>query len=199
MKSAHIFWSAIVVAVLVASPAFARGGHSGGGGHSRGGGGGGHRGGGGHVYHGAMFHGGHHYRPYFVGGVFFGYSCWDCGYPAYWYPGYYPDYSYPFDLEAPPSSVAEVSAEAARDREADDDSLPADRQNIGMLSLAVRPRDAAIYIDGKLNARAASEDVGLPAGAHHIEVVRPGYQPFERDVTIQPSKTAEIDIHLDTK
>jgi PEGA domain len=89
--------------------------------------------------------------------------------------------------------------DAARDREANDDSSPANRHNMGVLSLAIRPRDAAIYIDGEPDSGAAREDVELRAGTHHIEVVRPGYQPFARDVTIEPGKTSEIDIHLDTK
>jgi hypothetical protein len=205
MKSVHVVWSAIVAALLVASPAFARSGHGGGGGHSRGSGAHvGHVVGGTHLSRGAIFHGGHRYRPYFVGGVFFGYSCWDCGYPAYWYSGDYPGYPYPYAYDPgvpppPPSPAFDVSPDAARDGEANDDSSPADRHNMGLLSLAVRPRDAAIYIDGEPRSGAARRDVELRAGTHHIEVVRPGYQPFARDVTIQPGQTSEIDVHLDAK
>jgi PEGA domain len=94
----------------------------------------------------------------------------------------------------PPAPPAE-----ADDDEAYGDRHAPDRPDFGSLSLDVRPRDAAIYIDGKPYPQAGREDVRLAGGMHRLEVVRPGYSSFERDVEIKPGKTVDLDVHLDKK
>jgi hypothetical protein len=105
--------------------------------------------------------------------------------------------------------------QAEGDRDDDDDSgdkdeayeerrppvppLPPMRGETGTLSLDVRPGDASVYIDGRAYQRAAREDVKLAGGLHRLEVVRPGYQSFEREVEIKPGKTADLDVHLEKK
>jgi PEGA domain len=69
----------------------------------------------------------------------------------------------------------------------------------GKLSLDVRPGDAAVYIDGRLHPEAAEDEVRLASGLHRVEVVRPGYVSFERELEIRPGKTADLDVHLEKK
>jgi len=71
------------------------------------------------------------------------------------------------------------------------------RDSMGMLSLDVHPRDAAVYIDGTLSPQALRDDVKLPVGTHKIQVVRPGYRNFEREVEIRSGKTADLDVRLE--
>jgi hypothetical protein len=94
----------------------------------------------------------------------------------------------------PPAPPAE-----ADDDEASGDRHAPDRPDFGSLSLDVRPRDAAIYIDGKPYPQAGRDDVRLAGGMHRLEVVRPGYSSFERDVEIKPGKTVDLDVRLEKK
>ena len=60
------------------------------------------------------------------------------------------------------------------------------------------PADASIYVDGVF--RGTGQDLrrlNLPAGRHRVEVVRPGYRTFERDVEVRAGETEEVDIALD--
>jgi hypothetical protein len=77
------------------------------------------------------------------------------------------------------------------------DRVVVDRRDSGTLSLDVRPRDASVYIDGQGEPDAARDDVTLAAGVHKVEVVRPGYKAFAKDVEIRPGKTTEIDVRLE--
>jgi hypothetical protein len=69
------------------------------------------------------------------------------------------------------------------------------------LSLQVQPSDATIYIDG--NYYGTSEDghveVMLPDGMHKIEVVRPGYESFTKDVLVGPNAASSMTIMLEKK
>jgi len=111
-----------------------------------------------------------------------------------------------------PEDLAGQPAVSPRDRDRDDDddededvpvvrNAPAvrDSRDAGKLSLDVRPGDAAIYIDGKLVPEAARDEVRLASGPHRVEVVRPGYTSFERELEIRPGKTADLDVHLEKK
>jgi len=79
------------------------------------------------------------------------------------------------------------------------DERPAEHHDYGKLSLDVRPGDAAVYIDGRLFPEAGRDEVRLAGGLHRVEVVRPGYTSFERELEIRPGKTADLDVHLDKK
>jgi hypothetical protein len=84
---------------------------------------------------------------------------------------------------------------AAR-QERRDDSWPAGRER-GTLRLDVSPADASIYVDGMF--RGTGDDLrrlSLPAGRHRLEVVRPGYRTWERDVEVQAGETEEVDVDL---
>lgn len=83
----------------------------------------------------------------------------------------------------------------------DDEDVPppvdVDRRDIGKLSLDIRPRDASVYIDGRVSPEASRDDVPLPAGTHKLQVVRPGYRSFEQDVVIRAGKTEDLDVRLE--
>jgi hypothetical protein len=101
--------------------------------------------------------------------------------------------------------LAGQPAVSPRDRDDDDDEDDDDRVvydsrgGFGKLSLDVRPDDASVYIDGKLYSEAGDDEVRLAVGVHRVEVVRPGYLSFEREVEIRPGKTADLDVHLEKK
>ena len=125
-----------------------------------------------------FLYGGYGYRPYGdaygYGPYGHGYGYGDYGYgdvSGYGYGGYARDYGAPV---APP--VVE------------DD---------GTVELNVRPYDAAVYVDGE--PRGIAEDAGslrLGQGRHRIELVRPGYQPTEREVEVEAGETRELTIEM---
>lgn len=63
----------------------------------------------------------------------------------------------------------------------------------GTLRLDVRPLDASIYVDGEFRGTAReARSLRLPAGAHRIEVVRPGFRTAERDVEVKTDSIADF-------
>lgn len=69
------------------------------------------------------------------------------------------------------------------------------------MTLQVQPSDATIYIDGNYYGPGDSGQVKvmLPDGAHKIEVVRPGYETFTKDVQVNDHSTSTITIVLEKK
>jgi hypothetical protein len=67
----------------------------------------------------------------------------------------------------------------------------------GLLRLDVQPEDASVYVDGQFwgTGRSGAE-IELPPGRHRIEVVRPGFRTEEREVEIEPGRTARLGIDL---
>jgi len=67
----------------------------------------------------------------------------------------------------------------------------------GELRLNVKPADAAVYVDGVFRGNAEDvEDLDLPAGTHRIEVVRPGYVTYEREVTLRAGQNTDQRVEL---
>jgi len=72
------------------------------------------------------------------------------------------------------------------------------------LTLQIQPDDATVYIDGNYYGTA---DVGgpgeiqvlLPRGTHRVEVVRPGYDSYSRDVVVDEKSPKRIQITLHKK
>lgn len=61
----------------------------------------------------------------------------------------------------------------------------------GGVALQITPNDAAVYVDGNYAGIVSDFDgsrqpLTLVPGAHHIEVVQNGFQPWAFDVTVQP-------------
>ena len=68
----------------------------------------------------------------------------------------------------------------------------------GALHLSVRPDDASVYVDGQFRGSGRQvRDLEVPAGRHHIEVVRPGFKTFERQVEVKAGEAVEIDAELE--
>jgi hypothetical protein len=82
---------------------------------------------------------------------------------------------------------------------ADDDTDAEDIENgMGLLRLVVRPDDASVYVDGEARGAARSvSDLDLPVGMHLIEVVRPGFSTYEREVNIKNAEPKTIEIELE--
>jgi hypothetical protein len=68
----------------------------------------------------------------------------------------------------------------------------------GELRLSVRPDDASVYLDGEF--RGSGRQVStlfVPPGRHRIEVVRPGYRTYDREVEVTPDRPADVTIELE--
>jgi hypothetical protein len=74
----------------------------------------------------------------------------------------------------------------------------------GSLELRVWPADASVYIDGEFRGSARQvlpvfyvRTFQLSAGSHRVEVVRPGFQPFQREVEIGAGRTEDLQVTLE--
>ena len=76
--------------------------------------------------------------------------------------------------------------------------LPTDTRRPGLLAFAVTPADASLYVDGRFqgSARQAGE-LELAPGKHRVEVVRPGYRTFDREVTVAGGSRQTLTIELE--
>jgi hypothetical protein len=84
------------------------------------------------------------------------------------------------------------------DRGYDRIDVPNAEGESGTLRMDVRPEDASVYVDGRFRGTVRQHDgLELPAGRHHVEVVRPGFKTLERDVEIEPGRTAKLNVELE--
>ena len=72
------------------------------------------------------------------------------------------------------------------------------------LILHIEPPDATVYVDGNYygtaNENGRNEiQILLPAGAHRIEVVRPGFESYSQDLTVGGNQDNRINIVLQKK
>jgi hypothetical protein len=68
----------------------------------------------------------------------------------------------------------------------------------GMLRMAVRPPDAAIYLDGRFWG--SGHDVStlrLPEGRHRVEVMRPGFRTYTHDFEVNADRPVQLSITLE--
>jgi hypothetical protein len=90
------------------------------------------------------------------------------------------------DDEAPPSARVRMSRP------------PAPRDDGATLRLNVVPSDASVYVDGSFHGTARDvRRLDLPPGTHKVEVVRPGYRTYEKDVAVDADKATEVDVTLE--
>ena len=136
------------------------------------------------------------FRPYGGFGLGYGYGpgyfdpfFYDYGYGhGYGYYGYSPLYD---DYGPYPTYGGPWMAPRNGDDAGDDADAP-------ILTLEIRPADASVYVDDE--SRGSGREVrrlGLSAGRHRIEVVRPGYRPVTREVEVAPGAARTLDIELD--
>jgi PEGA domain len=114
-------------------------------------------------------------------------------------------------IEKYPARIRDDDDAAVDDRSVDDDDVaedapPAhvamrqpDREGAdGILRLSVIPDDASVYVDGRFYGTARdARRVEVSPGKHKIEVVRPGYRTFERDVDVAADGTASLNVTLE--
>jgi PEGA domain len=74
---------------------------------------------------------------------------------------------------------------------------PETRVDAGELRLQVAPPDASVYVDGSFRGTGRQLAVlPLSAGAHRVEVVRPGYRTEEREFEVAPGEPTDLAIDL---
>jgi hypothetical protein len=115
-------------------------------------------------------------------------------------------------MEKYPPRLREEAADhdrptADREHDEDDDApppahvqmrRPAPRDDASTLRLRVAPDDASIYIDGSFYGTARDvRRLDVAPGPHKIEVVRPGYKTYEKDVDADPDKATNLDVTLE--
>lgn len=100
------------------------------------------------------------------------------------------------DVRLSPLSASAPEAPGA------DENIQVDLEQAGNVLLKVEPADATIYIDDT-NYGPASEfaaenaAIALRAGAHRVEIVRPGYRPFTSTVEVKPNESSEVTVTLE--
>ena len=107
-----------------------------------------------------------------------------------------PPYDDRRDRPSPPSRDQEI---VERNRvEVDQRSEPA------RLRLVIAPSDAVVYLDGRLLG--SGEDLGrlhsdllVDAGTHRIEVTRPGYRTWEREITVGDGEQLTVRAELESQ
>jgi hypothetical protein len=108
-------------------------------------------------------------------------------------------------LEPSETVIGSPEAEEARDRarveaQGEDTQAPEKPEapaRTGELRLNVKPADAAVYVDGVFRGNAEDvEDLELPPGTHRIEIVRPGYVTYEREVTLRAGQNTDQRVEL---
>lgn len=67
------------------------------------------------------------------------------------------------------------------------------------VSLTIEPAEASIYLDGKFWGISPVEgkiDMWLKPGKYALEVVKPGFQPFRKDLELKDGKKLQLNIEL---
>jgi len=91
----------------------------------------------------------------------------------------------------------------AEDRESislsDRDARPREEPaGSGSVRFEVRPSDASIYVDGEFRGTGRDlRSLELKAGSHRIEIVKPGYHTYERDVTVAAAEFVDLNVELE--
>lgn len=136
-------------------------------------------------------HFGGYYRGYYPRFCFYGSLFGYYGRPYYYrYPGYAVGYPYAwygdYGYRIGPYEYADDEAPVGEPRESG-----------ATLRLNVRPDDAVVYVDGEFRGPARRvTTLTLTPGRHSIEVLRPGYESFERAIEIGRDRPADIDVEL---
>ncbi|HZT77665.1 MAG TPA: PEGA domain-containing protein [Vicinamibacterales bacterium] len=142
------------------------------------------------------YYGGHYDNRYYYGGRYYtspwrGYYGYSPFRPYYFrphfslgfgiylgYPVPYYSYPYPVPVYGYGAPYGEVT-------------VGPNNSAYGGVALEITPNDAAVYVDGNYAGIVSDFDgsrqpLTLVPGAHHIEVVQNGFEPWAFDVTVQP-------------
>jgi hypothetical protein len=75
---------------------------------------------------------------------------------------------------------------------------PRHEQGGGVVNLHIQPRDATVYVDGEY--RGSGRDLAelrLAAGHHKVELVRPGFQPLEKDFELRADEPIDLELSME--
>ncbi|HTA94468.1 MAG TPA: PEGA domain-containing protein [Polyangiaceae bacterium] len=72
----------------------------------------------------------------------------------------------------------------------------AQSSDLGSLELKTKNRQSTLFVDGA-SLGPYSAPVRLPRGPHHIRLEVAGFQPYERDVTVDPSQSNVVEPQLE--
>ena len=108
----------------------------------------------------------------------------------------------PGEREAPRDSRYAPTEDNRSPREAGgqgDAREPRDTRDAqGTLRLEVRPDDASVYVDGTFSGSARElSHLPLSAGRHRIEIVRPGFRTYDRDVEVDSGRSFDLSVELE--
>ena len=79
----------------------------------------------------------------------------------------------------------------------DDPGLEVGRAS-GRLELRVWPADASVYIDGEFRGTGRQvRSLEMGAGSHRVEIVRPGFPTYHREVEIRGGRTESLQVTLE--
>jgi len=67
----------------------------------------------------------------------------------------------------------------------------------GTLELLVQPKDAGIFLNGKLVGIGKVRKFYLPIGVYRAEIQRPGYQFITQEITLSPKEQKKIEITME--
>ena len=80
----------------------------------------------------------------------------------------------------------------------DETGVDVGRGGPGSLSLRVWPADASVYVDGEFRGTGRQlRTLQLEPGTHRVEVVRPGFPTFQREVEIRAGRTEDLQVTLE--
>ena len=100
-----------------------------------------------------------------------------------------------------PERSRRADAEDAEDAEEEDGALDI-RDRPGRLRLEIEPEDASVYLDGRFvgtGTELSRLHAGLlvDPGSHKVSIVRPGYEPEEREFEVEAGGETELEIELE--
>ena len=68
----------------------------------------------------------------------------------------------------------------------------------GSLALRVWPADASVYLDGEFRGTGRQlRTLDMAPGSHRVEIVRPGFPTFQREVEIRAGRTEDLQVTLE--
>lgn len=104
------------------------------------------------------------------------------------------------DSAPPVRAAADVRAEAPRPESTEPrvEAAPSRSGTGGDVRLGVEPRDATVYVDGEYRGTAREvASLRLPAGRHKVELVRPGFQPLEKEFDVEEGRTIDLELSME--
>lgn len=108
------------------------------------------------------------------------------------------DDAYGEDRDRDPYRERDEAPEVERDAERAPVSVREAPVGLGSVRFEVRPADASIYVDGAFRGTGRDlRSLELKAGSHRVEIVKPGYRTYERDVMVDAAGFVDLSVELE--